>query len=114
MKKRQKGDVGMSKEMRSKTAAQAPAPCESCPPHCSQCAWDHQRDSSKPITPKNGSLVTVRTAAEYGCVNKRAAIVVDSATHEPFMQIGGKLHPLSAAFGSIIAGTRLERDIVAA
>lgn len=84
------------------------APCESCPPHCPQCAWDHRQ-----VHQPKGNLITVRTAEQYGCI-KRAAVVVDSATRQPFMQMGEKLHPLSAVFGGILAGTRLERDIAAA
>lgn len=103
----------MSEKMHGKMSAQASAPCESCPPHCSQCAWDHQQNAKSEAAVVSGPLVTVRTAAEYGCVNKTAAIVVDAATRKPFMQINGKLHPLSAQFGGIIAGTRLERDIAA-
>lgn len=80
------------------------APCESCPPHCPKCAWDHTQNAQ----PKGG-LVVIRTAVQYGCV-KAAAIVVDAA-RQPFMRLDGKLHPLSAKFGGILSGTQLERDI---
>jgi hypothetical protein len=85
------------------------APCESCPPHCAQCAWD-QKQSVKPVNP----LVVIRTSAAYGCTKKNAAVVVDTSRRQAFMRIGENLHPLSAKFGSILAGTKLEKDIAAA
>jgi hypothetical protein len=83
------------------------APCESCPDHCTRCAWDH----TKAVAP-SGQLVVVRSAAEYGCVHG-AAVVVDTARNQPFMQRGETLHPLSSTFGGILAGTRLAQDIQA-
>lgn len=88
-------------------------PCEACPAPvdgkmCGGCAWD-----SASAVPADGRhrLSVVRTPEAYGCLRKGASIVVDHDARQPFMRIGDHLLPLSAQFGTVLAGTVLEADI---
>lgn len=85
------------------------APCEACPPCCKSCAWSPTSTGSA-LDPRR-RLAVVRTKEQYGCVRPDTSIVVDEAERQPFMRVGDELHPLSPAFGGVIKGTRLERDL---
>lgn len=87
------------------------APCEACPPCCKSCAWSPVSAGS--ALDSRRRLAVVRTEEQYGCVRPQTSIVIDRDDQQPFMRVGDELHPLSPAFGDVIKGTKLERDIEA-
>ncbi len=84
------------------------APCESCPPDCSTCAWERQ--GARSLT---ADVIVVREEKSYGCIFG-GEIVVEKSTGIPALRRGDIVHPLSPVHGNILRGTRLEKDVMVA